>query len=230
MKILAIDTTSEICSVAILDDTNLIFEESIEDGLTHSQKLMPLIKKAFDKVSFTLQDIDLIACCNGPGSFTGIRIGISTVKAFSDVYSIPCIGITSLESLAYNIKNEGYITSLIDARNDQVYFSLFKNNNGIYSICEEYKADHIDEIIKILNKYKDNKITFVGNGANIHREKLLSNFSNTNFANDIQNKQNAKSLGLCAFHHYNNDKILAPLSPFYLRKSQAERLRDNNKN
>ena len=78
MKILAIDTTSEICGVAILENENLIIDNSLNNGLTHSENLIPLLKEALEKEKLTLKDIDLIACCTGPGSFTGIRIGVSS--------------------------------------------------------------------------------------------------------------------------------------------------------
>lgn len=89
MNILAIDTSSKICSVSILEDKNLIIEKHNNDEKTHSQKLMPLVDEIFKESEYSLEDMDLFACCIGPGSFTGLRIGISTVKAFSDVTQIP---------------------------------------------------------------------------------------------------------------------------------------------
>lgn len=89
MKILAIDTSSKICSVSILEDKNLIIEKHNDDEKTHSQKLMPLIDEIFKESKYSLEDMGLLACCIGPGSFTGLRIGISTVKAFSDVTLVP---------------------------------------------------------------------------------------------------------------------------------------------
>ena len=89
MKILAIDTSSRICSVSILEDKNLIIEKHNNDEKTHSQKLMPLIDEIFKESKYELKNIDLLACSLGPGSFTGLRIGISTVKAFSDATKIP---------------------------------------------------------------------------------------------------------------------------------------------
>ena len=122
MKILAVDTTSEICGVTILEDENLIIENSLNNGLTHSENLMPLIREALERAELKLQDIDLIAVSTGPGSFTGIRIGVASVKAMAEVYSIPVADVTSLESLAKNVEEE-YNTkvALIDARNNQCY-------------------------------------------------------------------------------------------------------------
>lgn len=126
MKILSIDTSSNVCSVAILEDKNVIKEISNEDGNTHSVKLMPQIEQIFSQTNLTLNDIDLLVCDKGPGSFTGIRIGISTIKAFHDVTNTPSIGITSLMALAYNVDFDGYICSLIDAKNNNVYFRIIR--------------------------------------------------------------------------------------------------------
>ena len=105
MKILSITTSSKICGVAILEDTSIIKEINLNNGLTHSETLMPLIKQIFEETNLTLSDIDLLVSDIGPGSFTGIRIGISTVKAFADSLGIPSIGVNSLDSLTYNCGN-----------------------------------------------------------------------------------------------------------------------------
>lgn len=126
MKILAIDTTSEVCGVAILDDENLIVENSLCNGLTHSENLMPLVKEALENSKLDLKNIELIACCTGPGSFTGIRIGVASVKAIAEVNNLKVAEVTSLESLAKNIKNNSSTkVSLIDARNNQCYLRNF---------------------------------------------------------------------------------------------------------
>ena len=127
MKILAIDTASEICSVAILEDFNLICHLYTDDSNTHSVTLMPLINEILEKNYLSIKDIDLFACNKGPGSFTGIRIGISTIKAFGDVTLKPCIGISSLKALAYLIAkpSDAYVCSLIDAKHGNVYAGLF---------------------------------------------------------------------------------------------------------
>lgn len=122
MKILSIDTTSSICGVAFLEDDKIIVDNSLNNGLTHSENLMPLIKEALEKSKLNLKDIDLIACCSGPGSFTGIRIGVASCKALAEVNNLQIVEITSLESLAKNIKNKCETkVALIDARNEQCY-------------------------------------------------------------------------------------------------------------
>ena len=124
MKILSIDTASDLCTVAVLEDENCIKEIIVSDARNHSEKIMPVIEQALHETNLTLKDINLIVCDKGPGSFTGIRIGVGTVLAFQDSLNIPCIGISSLEALAYNVKHDGLICSLIDAKNNNVYLGL----------------------------------------------------------------------------------------------------------
>lgn len=239
MKILAIDTSSKICSVSILEDTKIIAEKHNNDEKTHSQKLMPLIDSIFKYTNLSLNDIDLLACCQGPGSFTGIRIGISTVKAFADVKNIPIIGVTSLESLAYNITENSLIASIIDAKNDNVYFALYELYNGNYNIICEPMANTINNVIETINSYlndkiSDNsnkKITLIGDGSLVHKELLQNNINNCNFANEQENVQTSISVGLSAFNKYNakSYKACYSISPIYLKKSQAERSLENKK-
>ena len=106
MKILAIDTSSKVCSVAITEDNQKIIELHSDDEKTHSVKLMPMIDEAFKSTNLTLDNMDLLACSVGPGSFTGVRIGISTIKAFADAKGIPVVQVSSLEGLAYNMIDE----------------------------------------------------------------------------------------------------------------------------
>lgn len=225
MKILCIDTSSNICSVAILDNLNIIYEHSTNDGLTHSQNLMPMIDEAFKKSSLNLADIDLYTCSIGPGSFTGIRIGVATTKAFVDVYNKPSIGISSLESLAYNVDSK-YVCSIIDAKHDNVYCALFKKENNRYSAITEYLSANIDSAISSILKVKDNNITFIGDGVLIHKDKLLKSFIDCSFIEDYMNNQNAVSVGKSAYIKYINKEEIAPLSPLYLKKSQAEIMLD----
>ena len=137
MRILAVDTSSKNCSVAIVEvdknkNFNVLVEKNNGDEKTHSQKLMPIIDEALREQSLSLDDINLLACCLGPGSFTGIRIGIATVKAFADAKNIPTVGVTSLESLAYNVVQNSIIFPIIDCKNDNVYSALFLFNDNTY--------------------------------------------------------------------------------------------------
>ena len=222
MKILSIDTASNLCTVAVLENEKCIKEIIVNDARNHSEKIMPVIEQALLESNLTLQNIDLIVCDKGPGSFTGIRIGVGTVLAFKDSLNIPCIGISSLEALAYNINTDGIICSLIDAKNNNVYFGVFEKKNNIVTQLEEFSFKTIDEIIPILQKY--NKIIFVGDVSTQHKEFLHSNFNTSTFSD--KNDLSSFSLGLAGLSAYNKN-INSDLMPLYLRKSQAERALEN---
>ena len=219
MLILGISTSSNIASVALSKDAECIKELNINNNKTHSETLLPLINELLSETNIKLQDINLIACDNGPGSFTGIRIGISTVKAIAESLNIPVIAVSSLEGLAYNIHDSECICSLIDARNNQVYCGLFDSN---HTLIGNYMADDINTILPVINKNKD--ILFVGDGAVAHKGLLNIN----NFRSD--NLLHAKNINLCAFNKFSKGEILSADSilPMYLRKSQAERMRNLN--
>ena len=219
MLILGISTSSNIASVALSKDAECIKELNINNNKTHSETLLPLINELLSETNIKLQDINLIACDNGPGSFTGIRIGISTVKAIAESLNIPVIAVSSLEGLAYNIHDSECICSLIDARNNQVYCGLFDSN---HTLIGNYMADDINTILQVINQNKD--ILFVGDGAVAHKDLLNIN----NFRSD--NLLHAKNINLCAFNKFSKGEILSADSilPMYLRKSQAERMRNLN--
>ena len=155
MKVLAIDTSSKRCSVTILEDDNILINLYNDDEKTHSVKLMPMVDEAFNKTNLTLDDIALLACSIGPGSFTGVRIGIATVKAFADVKNIPVVGVSSLESLAYNVKNlaspSSLICSLIDAKNENAYCGLYYFQNDKCNTITMF-AESLETTIKTISE------------------------------------------------------------------------------
>ena len=230
MRILAVDTSSKNCSVAIVEvyenkNYNIIAFENSDDEKTHSQKLMPIVDKVFKEHNLTLKDMDLLACCVGPGSFTGIRIGIATMKAFADVTNIKTVSVTSLESLSYNIEEDGIIIPIIDCKNNNVYSAIFSKENNTYKQIGKNISDNIDNAIRLYKANAENKnITFVGDGSILYKDLLTSKLSNKLIFSN-KNIQSSISLAKCAYDKYleglygdsNN------LSPLYLRKSQAER-------
>lgn len=229
MKILSIDTASDVCGVSILENNNLIekFDEITKES--HSQKLMPIIENAFKKTKLTIDDIDLIVCDIGPGSFTGIRIGVATVKAFCDSKDIIPIGISSLESLAYSIKNNSnIICSIINAKNDNCYFALYeKNKDNTLQTLIEPEAENIDTILSILNSYNldtlnNQVISFVGDGSKVYKDKILEVFPNSIIADDKNDILDSYNLGLAGFDKYSSGEELEELLPLYLKKPQAQ--------
>ena len=210
MKILCIDTSSKLCGVAILEDTTLIKKIELNNGLTHSESLMPLVKQILEECNLTLNDIGLLVADIGPGSFTGIRIGIATVKAFADSLNIPCIGINSLETLAYDVQKDGLICSTIDCKNDNCYFALYELKNGTFKELEKPLSESISNVLDLLNtKYQKQNITFVGDGIK---------------ENSISNYLDVKNLGIAGFNKFvSNNKNGEEILPMYLKKPQAER-------
>lgn len=221
MKNLAIDTSSEVCGVSLLENDKLIDDNSLNNGKTHSENLMELIKEILERNNIGLNEIDLISCVVGPGSFTGIRIGISSVKAMAEVYNIKIASVTSLETLAQGLKSKIKV-GMIDARNDQVYCGIFDEN---YNLLEDYIADSIDVAINKISKYED--IEICGNGAEKFKTLIKEKIPNVKFSND--NLQKAENAGKAGYRKYlKNDLMTADtILPIYLRKSQAERLKIN---
>ena len=240
MNIAAIDTTTKIAAVSILKQDK-IFNNVIDNEITHSEKLLPLIDNTLKEARLTLKDIDILACINGPGSFTGIRIGLSTLKAFAHVYNQNIFSISSLSLIAYSTyvsKNIDtmYCISMIDARNDRVYYSMskiYKNEEEKIIIQELYKTsnDLIADAITNLNNYITdsnipNDLIYISGNATDKFKKLLSCISNntSNFYPDtnmlihaIQNIANIDSYMFNAFS----------LDAMYARPSQAERMNNN---
>lgn len=214
MLTLAISTSSKICSVALLEGNKPIKELNIDNLKTHSENLVPLIDELFKSTNKNVSELDLIACDVGPGSFTGIRIGISTTKAIAEVNQIPVVSCTSLEALSYNVSSNT-ICSLIDARNNQVYCGVY---DECHNLIKDYMADDINAVIENLPKAT---ISFVGDGAILHEKLLKGTFSQDN---DIH----ASNIGICAYNKYKKGMLETADSivPMYLRKSQAERMKE----
>lgn len=232
LKILSIDTASNVCGVSILDNTNLICNLDTNTGRTHSENLMPMINEAFIKTNLQLKDMDLIVCDIGPGSFTGIRIGVATTKAFQDSLSIPCVGISSLEALAYNVKNNlnetDVVCSIIDCKNDNCYFALFEKKDGSLETLIEPQAESVDSALAIIKSYIEDtlenpSITFVGDGSEVYNDKIQEAFKNAKFADSKDNILNSYSLALAGLDIFNSGMDIKEVLPLYLKKPQAQR-------
>lgn len=220
MKILAIDTSSDVCSVAILENDQLIDEINLNNGKTHSENFMPILNEILEKNSLKVSDINLITAVVGPGSFTGIRIGVSSIKAIAEVKSIHIASVTSLESLAASDCENDIKISMIDAKNNQVYCGIFDKN---YKLKEAYLSDDINNIIEKVKKY--NNAIFIGNGAILHKDLLGKNIENIKISENFM--QRAYWAGIIGYKKYleNDLETADTIVPIYLRKSQAERLK-----
>ncbi len=225
MKILAFDTSAKTASVAVLEDYNILCNASINVGLTHSQTLLSLCDSILKASKISLSDIDLFAVSKGPGSFTGLRIAIGAIKGIAQGLNKPCIGVSTLEALAYNFKGlSGVIVPVMDARCSQVYTAAFEVNNDypVRISCDE--AITIEELYKKLKDYKE-PVTFVGDGALLCYEALKDRLK-TLLAPEKLRFQDAVSVATVAKHAIDNgEKTIkaSELIPSYLRMPQAER-------
>lgn len=221
MLILAIDTATKIGSVALYEDkTGIIGEINLYVKVNHSNVIMKAVDSLFDLSGYTIKDVDKIAVTTGPGSFTGIRIGVAIAKGLAYSLEKPIIGINELDVLAETgEEREGLIVPLIDARKERVYYSQYKYENRKLVRKEEYKDG---ELRDILEKLKGEKVVFIGDGAIVNQELIKEIMGEDNIvfskANSIPRAAMAAQIAL----HHEDDNIYT-LEPFYLNKSQAER-------
>ncbi len=223
MKVLALDSSAKSASVAIVEDGFIIGEFFINTSLTHSQTLVPMIDDLLKNTKWSLDEMDAFAVSAGPGSFTGIRIGISVIKGMAMALDKPCFGVSTLEALAYNlIGNNTIVSSCMDARRDQVYNAIFKVNNKRIERLTPDRALSIDELGEDLKKYGSN-IKIVGDGADLCYNRLNSILPDLCVAPEILKYSKASSIALYALDNKNNSLSASELLPQYLRLPQAQR-------
>ena len=226
MKILSVDSSSVSASVAITENGVTLAENFINNGLTHSQTLMPMVEKTLIDADVSIKDIEVFAITNGPGSFTGVRIGIASVKGMADVLNKKCVAISTLEAIAEPLKDEDCIAcAVMDARCNQVYTAIFENGNRL---CED-KAVLIDELGDELKNY-NKKVVFIGDGSVLCYEKLKDVVTDISIADEDIRYVHASSIGRLAEVKIRNGEMpidSANLVPFYLRLPQAERELNN---
>ncbi len=228
MKILAVECSATPASVAIFDDEKLIASSFENVKLTHSQTLMPIIQNTLFASKIHIDDIDGFAISNGPGSFTGIRIGISAVKGLAAVKKLPCVAVSTLHAMAENYSDtDCVVCAVMDARCNQLYNAIFEIENGeITRLCDD-RAIMCDELvaeIKHISQDNTKKVIIVGDGADIFY-KAASEIKNIKKAHPLRQYQNASGVGFAALDSFKNDETVTPsdLLPFYLRLPQAER-------
>lgn len=223
MKILSVDSSAKTASVAVTDDEKLLSECFVNAGLTHSRTLMPMIDNALSQADMTIKDIDAFCVTCGPGSFTGIRIGISAVKGLALANEKPCAGVSTLHAAAYNFADEKCIVcAVMDARCNQVYTALFRcDNSAVTRLCED-KAISINDLFAELSGYSET-VYLVGDGAQLCFEEFGEKLANVRLANESRRFQRAFGAAMAALSNASDFKNSALLAPVYLRLPQAER-------
>ena len=232
MLILAFETSAKAGSVALLEDGKLLAESYQNTGLTHSQTLMVMAEDMLKASGKTVADITAIAVAEGPGSFTGVRIGVAAAKGFAWGATIPCYGVSTLEAMAETLGIwEGHICPCMDARRSQVYNALFYVNHGEITRVEADRAISLEDLGEEIKNLKK-PVFLVGDGSNLCYNTLLKEVPNLVLPPEHRLHQRASGVALAAAK-----KIAAgetgdgnTLTPNYLRLSQAERERLEREN
>lgn len=221
MKILALDTASKSCSVALLDDREAVVEYTLTHGDTHSRYVMGMIHEVLRAVWWSMQDLEGVAVTIGPGSFTGLRIGLSTVKGLSMAAGLPVVGVSTLEALAYPFStSEKLLCPMLDARRKEVYAALYRYNGSMMECVSRPKAV---PPLGVLNRITEPCI-LTGDGAQAYHDLIIEALGPLAvFAN--QHIIRAASVGHIAMVRFKSGKTDSPgaLEPLYLRSSDAEK-------
>lgn len=222
MTILSVDTSGACASIAVTASGKVMYESSLNMALTHSETLMPMIDAALSYLGIQSDTIDLFATAIGPGSFTGIRIGIAVIQALAHATGKKVIGVNTLDGLAANAPGHSCVCALIDARHCQAYAALYDTSTGIETLVQPM-ATSIEVLKSIITK--EEPILFVGDAALAYKQELMNMFGDEAIippAHIMQ--QRAASIGYAAQLKAERGEMLDPfkLIPLYLKKTQAE--------
>ncbi len=228
MKILSIECSAVPCSAAIVEDGKILASSFVNVKLTHSQTLMPMVENILKESKLTIRDIEGLAVSAGPGSFTGIRIGISAIKGIAAPNNLPCVGVSTLLAMAHNyLDRDCIVCGVMDARCNQVYNALFEIKDGkITRLCEDraLMCDELAEEIKNISHSGEKDVIIVGDGTNIFLPFVMD-LKNIKAATGLNKYQNAVGVALAAENCFlSGDTVTCyELLPVYLRLPQAER-------
>ena len=224
MLILAFETSAKAASVALMEGEKLLGESYQNTGLTHSQTLMVMAEDLLKQCNKTVQDVTAVAVAEGPGSFTGVRIGVAAAKGFAWGREIPCYGISTLEAMAESLGiYEGYVCPVMDARRSQVYNALFYVNNGVVERRKEDRAISLADLGAELAELNA-PIFLVGDGSDLTHRTLKEQ---VNVILPPEHRKHQRATGVAILAAREAAAGEAPsggaLTPNYLRLSQAER-------
>ena len=227
MKILAFDGTAKAASVAVLDGESVLGYYTVDNGLTQSELLLPMAKNLLKSLKLSFSDIELFATSVGPGSFTGVRIGVSLIKGLAFGKNLPCVEVSTLEALAESLSGlRGLIVPCMDARRQQVYSATFvSDGKEIKRLCED-RAIALSALADEL-KDKNEDIWLVGDGYAVAKAALDKAGVNTMKTPELLILESAVSVARVALKKYKKGEFVSDsaLSPIYLRLPQAERER-----
>ena len=226
MYILALDSTATAATVALCDDERLLSCTTVQNGNTHSETLLPMVEETLRRFSLRPNEVGLFACSSGPGSFTGVRIGVSTIKGLAFGKDIPCAGVSTLEALAYNLRYyNGILCPVMNARRAQVYNALFSCENGVLTrLCPD-RAIAITDLDAELAAMQQ-PVYLVGDGYDITAEGFTQ--TRVTPVPEELRAQSGYSVAMCGLAAYRRGEATndTDLAVVYLRPSQAERERN----
>ena len=232
MRILAFETTAKAGSVALWQDGILLAESYQNTGLTHSQTLLKMAEDMIASCGLTPQQMEAVAVAAGPGSFTGVRIGVAAAKGFAWGLEIPCCGVSTLEAMAENFgAYDGFVVPVMDARRSQVYNAVFRAEKGVLTRITEDRAISLEELGKELETMEQ-PVYLVGDGSGLTYRTLQAQVKNLILPPEHKLHQRAAGVALVASRMLESGEICdgAALTPNYLRLSQAERERLEKEN
>ncbi|MDF2944708.1 MAG: hypothetical protein K0S01_3566 [Herbinix sp.] len=226
MKLLALDSSGLVASVAVVTEETMLAEYTVNYKKTHSQTLLPMLQEIVKMVDMDISEVDAIAVAAGPGSFTGLRIGSATAKGLGLALNKPIIAVPTLDGLAYNLfGTDKLICPLMDARRNQVYTGLYDFIGNEFRIVRKQMAVTIEEIVEEINQL-GRDVIFLGDGTAVYKEIIEEKTKvNFEFAPIHLNRQRAGAIGALGIHLYKNNQMetAEKHEPVYLRLSQAER-------
>ena len=232
MKILAFETSAKAASVALMEKGKLLGESYQNTGLTHSQTLMVMAEDLLKACGLTAKDVEAVAVAAGPGSFTGVRIGVAAAKGFAWGGELPCYGVSTLEAMARNLgAYQGYVVPAMDARRSQVYTAIFRAEKGSLTRIEADMAISLAELGEKIKNYTQ-PVFLVGDGANLCYNTLVEEVPGLVLPPEHRMHQRAAGVALAAqaMMDAGDPGSGAELTPNYLRLSQAERERQAREN
>ena len=229
MKILGLDTSTLMTTCAVMDGDNLIGEFSLSLDMSHSEALVPMIKSLLDNLNLKVGDMDGFAISIGPGSFTGLRIGLATAKAFSHATNKPIIAVSSLQALALNVVGHEIVVPMMDARRDRVFTGIYDLTGEDIKTILQPKAIEVAELIKVLQQ-KQKPMYLLGDGATRYKDIFIEELGDkAKFLPGHLNLSRASSVCILGRKRLSAGDVdnIYNLSPEYLRDSQAQRMKRN---
>ena len=228
MLTLAFDTTAKIASCAAVKDGRVLAEYTVDNGLTQSELLLPMAKDMLGALKISIEDVDLLACSVGPGSFTGVRIGAALIKGLAFGKNVPCVGVSTIEALANNlVPINGIIVPVMDARRAQVYTAIFRSDGKkIERICDD-TAIACTTLAEMLRAYEGESIYLVGDGYDVAYKILTESGVKICPTPRLLINENAYSVARVALEKFKRGEAVSDteITPTYLRMPQAERER-----